>query len=78
MLAALADAGWRNYSLFVDPDGTVVGYFECDDFEQSFAAMQDTQVNARWQGEMAPFFEGLGGNNPDSGIVPLREAFHLE
>jgi len=28
MLAALRRAGWRNYSLFMRADGTLLGYFE--------------------------------------------------
>ena len=31
MLAALRDAGWRNYSLFLGETGLLVGYFEADD-----------------------------------------------
>jgi L-rhamnose mutarotase len=33
-------------------------------------------VNARWQAEMAPFFEGVDGR-PDEGMTPLTEVFHL-
>ena len=28
MLEALAAAGWHNYSLFLRPDGLLIGYFE--------------------------------------------------
>ena len=31
MVEALQDAGWKNYSLFLQPDGLLVGYFETDD-----------------------------------------------
>jgi L-rhamnose mutarotase len=78
MREALAAAGWHNYSLFVTPSGTVIGYLECDDFERSRQAMEQTGVNARWQREMAPFFEGLEGRRPDEGMVPLQEIFHLD
>lgn len=78
MREALAASGWRNYSLFITPGGTVVGYLECDDFEEALLAMGRTEVNARWQADMAPFFEGLPGHRPDEGIVPLREIFHLD
>jgi hypothetical protein len=30
---ALKDAGWNNYSLFLDDDGLLIGYLECDDFD---------------------------------------------
>jgi L-rhamnose mutarotase len=78
MLAALADTGWRNYSLFLHDDGLLVGYVEADDLQASLAAMAGTDVNARWQAEMAPFFVGLEGGGPDEGLVLLEEVFHLE
>lgn len=76
MLDALTTAGWRNYSLFLNDTGTLIGYLECDNFEDSLAAMDATDVNARWQEEMAPFFEGVPGR-PDQAMTPLREIFHL-
>jgi L-rhamnose mutarotase len=78
MRAALADAGWRNYSLFLTSDGTLIGYFECDDLAAAQAAMVATDVNARWQTEMSSFFVDLGDATPDEGIVPIAEVFHLE
>jgi L-rhamnose mutarotase len=77
MLRALRDTGWRNYSLFLRPDGLLVGYFETDDLDAALAGMAATEVNARWQAEMAPYFEGLDGQ-PDEGIVPLDQVFHLD
>ncbi|MCW2862829.1 MAG: hypothetical protein JWP48_4537 [Actinoallomurus sp.] len=76
MLAALREAGWHNYSLFLRDDGLLVGYLETDDFGAAQEAMERTEVNARWQTEMAPFFEGLDGR-PDEGMTPLAEVFHL-
>ncbi len=76
MREALRSAGWRNYSLFLRDDGLLVGYLECDDFAACQARMQETEVNARWQAEMAPLFE-LGGTAPDASMVPLAEIFHL-
>jgi L-rhamnose mutarotase len=78
MREALAAAGWHNYSLFMTPSGTVIGYLECEDFERSRRAMERTEVNSRWQRDMAPFFEGLEGRRPDEGMAPLREIFHLD
>jgi L-rhamnose mutarotase len=77
MLAALRETGWRNYSLFLRPDGLLVGYFETDDLDAALAGMAAKDVNTRWQTEMAPFFEQLDGK-PDEGIVPLTEVFHLD
>jgi L-rhamnose mutarotase len=73
MLAALREAGWSNYSLFLREDGLLVGYLETDDFERAQAAMDATDVNARWQADMAAFFEA----GPDEGFERLPEVFHL-
>jgi L-rhamnose mutarotase len=78
MLRALHETGWRNYSLFVRPDGLLVGYVECEDLDAARRAMEQTEVNARWQAEMADFFTGLDGSRPDEGFVQLDEVFHLE
>ncbi len=78
MLRALKDAGWHNYSLFLRPDGLLIGYLETESLEQAQAAMERTEVNARWQAEMAPFFVELPGGRPDSSFVELEEVFHLE
>jgi L-rhamnose mutarotase len=78
MRDALADAGWRNYSIFLTDAGEVIGYVECDDFAAILAAMEATDVNARWQAEMAPFFEGLDGRRADEGMQVVPEIFHLD
>ncbi len=78
MLAALRAAGWHNYSLFLREDGLLVGYLETDDFEAAQEAMAATEVNARWQAEMAPFFEDLEGRRPDEDPQVLGEVFHLD
>ncbi|OKJ93463.1 L-rhamnose mutarotase [Streptomyces sp. CB03234] len=78
MLDALTAAGWHNYSLFLRDDGLLVGYLETPDFAAARAAMAATDVNARWQAEMAEFFEELGdGRGPDEAMRPLTEVFHL-
>jgi L-rhamnose mutarotase len=76
MQAALAESGWHNYSLFLRKDGLLVGYLNCENFEDSRAAMRALEVNTRWQQEMAPFFVEDG--NPDDAMQPLEEVFHLE
>jgi L-rhamnose mutarotase len=78
MLAALRDTGWRNYSLHLRDDGLLVGYVECDDLDAARQAMAATEVNARWQAEMAPFFTGIEGRGPDESFLVLEEVFHLE
>ena len=78
MLQALADNGWHNYSLFLRGDGLLIGYVETPSVEAAVAGMGATEVNARWQAEMAEFFEDLGNARPDTGFVQLEEVFHLE
>lgn len=78
MLDALRATGWRNYSLFLRDDGLLVGYLETEDFDKARAEMSRQDVNARWQKEMAPFFESLDGRRPDEEMLPLEEVFHLE
>ena len=75
MQDALRATGWRNYSLFLRPDGLLIGYVEADDLAASQAAMESTEVNTRWQASMAEFFEGT---TPDEGFPLLTEVFHLD
>jgi L-rhamnose mutarotase len=53
----------------------LVGYLETDDFEAAQRAMGQTEVNERWQSDMAPFFGGSRAD--DGGFVRLDEVFHL-
>jgi L-rhamnose mutarotase len=78
MQKALREAGWHNYSLFLQPDGLVVGYVEADDFKKCHEAMKNHPINARWQAEMAPFFESPNGGTADDFMYPLEEVFHLD
>ena len=78
MLRALHATGWRNYSLFVRDDGLLVGYVECENLTAAREAMEHTEVNARWQAQMAEFFTGLEGRRPDEGFLELDEVFNLE
>jgi L-rhamnose mutarotase len=72
MLAALSAAGWSNYSLFLRPDGLLIGYLETEDFAAAQRAMGETDVNARWQAQMAPFFER------ELEFERIEEVFHLD
>lgn len=78
MLKALHSTGWRNYSLFLDTDGTLIGYFETSSLSQALQGMAGTEVNALWQSEMAEFFQLPDGTAPDTGFIQLREIFNLE
>jgi L-rhamnose mutarotase len=77
MQKALRETGWNNYSLFLRPDGLLVGYLETDNFELARAGMAQREVNERWQREMADFFVQPEGVLPDRAMQPLEEVFHL-
>jgi L-rhamnose mutarotase len=76
MLTALRDAGWHDYSIFLRDDGLVVGYFLTEDLAAAQEAMAATDVNARWQADMARFF--VGGSDGLRGIQVLEEVFNLD
>ena len=78
MTAALSNAGWSNYTIFLADDGLLVGYLETDDYQAALERMARTDVNDRWQAEMAPFFAGHGGRRPDEGFSRIAEIFHLD
>jgi L-rhamnose mutarotase len=77
MLQALSETGWHNYSLFLREDGLLVGYLETESLDAALAGMQEREVNARWQSDMAPFFELPEDGRPDTGFQRLDEIFHL-
>ena len=79
MLAALREAGWHNYSLFMREDGLLFGYFETpDSLEAAQAAMAKTEVNTRWQDMMSPYFEFPEGAHADQMLIHLEEVFHMD
>jgi L-rhamnose mutarotase len=77
MLAALRETGWNNYTLFLRPDGLLVGYLETEDFDRARAGMAGRDVNERWQQQMGRFFVQPDGVLPDRAMTPLEEVFHL-
>jgi L-rhamnose mutarotase len=78
MTGALREAGWTNYTLFLTDDGLLIGYLEADDFAAARQRMAQTDVNARWQAQMQPYFADLGGLRPDEGFRRIAEIFHLD
>jgi L-rhamnose mutarotase len=77
ILQALRETGWSNYSLFLRPDGLVVGYLETQNFEQARTGMAACEINERWQRQMAGFFLQPDGVLPDRAMQPLEEIFHV-
>ena len=81
MLTALRKAGWGNYSLFLAQDGLLIGYLETDDYQAALDRMAETDVNERWQAEMAPYFTAADGRTseaPDRRFQRIGEIFHLD
>jgi L-rhamnose mutarotase len=79
MKAALRRSGYRNYSLFLRPDGLVFGYFEAPDTAYAArSAMAGEEVNARWQAFIAPLREAFRGAFAGKMIIDLEEVFHLD
>jgi len=76
MLAEIAAAGRRNYSLFLDEAGCLIGYYETDDDAAAQAYLASSDVATRWEAEMSRFFVGLDGR-PDQAATPLTEVFNL-
>ena len=76
MRAALSEAGWGNYSIFLADDGLLIGYLETVDYQAALDATAATEVNKRWQAEMSEFFVADGP--PDESFVRLAEIFHLD
>jgi L-rhamnose mutarotase len=74
MLAALRDAGIRNYTIFRNGN-EMFGYFESDDLIATAAHMGAQEVNARWQDTMAQLLEE---RVPDAGPPTLDEIFRLD
>ena len=77
MLEAIAASGRRNYSLFLRPDGLLIGYYETDDDAASQASLDANPATAPWEAEMADFFIALEGR-PDQSAPRLTEVFNLE
>src|SRR4051794_14966372 len=74
MLQALHETGWRNYTLFLRDDGLLIGYVETtSSIADAQAATARTEVNARWQAEMAELFTGDDGRSPDESFLLLEE-----
>lgn len=76
LLAVLRASGWQKYTLFLGDDGLLVGYVEADDLTAAQQAVQATEVNQRWQHEMAEFFGASGA--PDQQWRLLDEVFDLD
>ncbi|WP_454116911.1 L-rhamnose mutarotase [Microbacterium aurum] len=78
MLTALTECGYRNYSMFVDPSGLLVGYLETDDFAAASSRMASTDVQRAWSAYMDHLFLPVDRLRPIGVVTPLLHAFDLE
>ena len=77
MLEEIAAAGRRNYSIFHLGDGELIGFYETDDDAAAQAYLAESEVAARGEESMAPFFVSLDGR-ADQAAETFPEVFHLE
>jgi L-rhamnose mutarotase len=76
MLAALREAGARNYSIYLHGED-LFGYLEVDDLRRFQDAMATSPVNDRWQADMTRLIDPL--TDPATGFHQrLDEVFHLD
>ena len=78
MLRAIHNAGWRNYSLFLDDDSMLIGYLETENLQTALTALTRTEINLLWQREMADFFIDLEGGRPDQDLHQLEQGFYSD
>lgn len=77
VLDAIHDSGRRNYSLFVRPDGLLIGYYEVEDDATAASALAKDPRTAKWEEESRGYFANLTGR-ADQGAPGLTEVFNLE
>lgn len=70
LLAELKTAGFRNYSLWLRPDGMEFGYLECDDWQAACNYLATSEVHTRWQKFMQNYLESP--SDADSGGQPVE------
>ena len=76
MLHALKAAGARDYSIFLHGID-LFAYLEVEDFARFREQMAATEINDRWQAEMAELIDPL--TDPATGFHQrLEEIFHLD
>jgi L-rhamnose mutarotase len=74
LLAALHEAGIRNYTIFRNGN-EMFGYFESDDLDAAAAYLELQEVNTRWQDTMSELLEE---RVPGTGPPALEEIFRLD
>ncbi|MHB1157026.1 MAG: L-rhamnose mutarotase [Phycisphaerales bacterium] len=78
MLQAITRAGIRNYSLFIRPDGLVVGYFEAENPTEARHQLAQSEINQRWQKYMAEYLEVDSDDEQQVTVEYMENYFHLD
>lgn len=77
LLAVLKQAGISDYSIF--RRGSELFFcLQADDFEEAWAKVEESSVNARWQREMAPLFDVPEPVEPGERFPMMAEVFRLD
>ena len=75
MVEALRNAGFRNYSIYLD-GLTLFAYFESENVRETLAKITVDPVNARWSAMMSDILEAE--RDPETQFVPaLRPMFYF-
>lgn len=77
LLADMSAAGYSNYSIFADGHD-LFGIFEVDDFDQSQAALANSDANRRWQTWMTEYLETPVDPEGKTGMNLMTEVFRME
>ena len=76
LLAELAEAGVREYSIF-RRDQELVLYMLVPHFEVFLKHMEKSEVDRRWQAAMAPLFEPVLSLRPGERLAMMQEVFYM-
>jgi L-rhamnose mutarotase len=77
LLRVIKSVGIRQYSIFrLGRD--LFFYMHVDNFERAWSELDRSEINLRWQREMARFFEPTEDAEPGDRFPMMREVFHLD
>jgi len=76
MIAAIKEAGYRNYSIYRDGE-TLFGYFEADDPDETWRRIAESDAANRWEEMMLDILDR--DLDPTTGTPKgLPEVFHVD
>jgi L-rhamnose mutarotase len=76
LLHELGGFGVSEYSIFRRGQELFL-YMHVPDFDRLLEQMAASDVNLRWQREMAPLFESVPGLQPGEPFAMMREVFYM-